>query len=118
MGQHCYSVINVLHVLCLKQALSLDALWHVLAASLTFLVSDALILFPILVVCMRDVYIMRQENALKLMSQLAHSIWHHLRLLSDLHTYTCLHSHTGTHAYACLYSHTGTHSPYTQKRKI
>lgn len=62
MGQHCYSVINVLHVLCLKQALTLDALWHVLAASLTFLVSDALILFPILVVCIRDVYIMRQET--------------------------------------------------------
>ena len=79
MGQHCYSVINVLHVLCLKQALSLDALWHVLAASLTFLVSDALILFPILVVCMRDVYIMRQENALKLTGQLAPCTWQRTR---------------------------------------
>lgn len=84
----------------------LDAPCHVLAASLTFLVSDDLILSPFLSVYMCGVYIMRQENSQKLMSQLAYGIWHP-RLLFGLHAYT-RNSRTGTHA----------HPVHTKENKI
>lgn len=97
MGQLCYSVINVLHIVCWRQGLVLDAPCHVLAASLTFLVSDDLILSPFRSMYMCGVYIMRQENSQKLMSRLAYGIWHP-RLLFGLYEYE-RNSRTGTHTH-------------------